>query len=170
MKTVNRIFGLLILIVIMAGLSHCSSAQKLQKEAPTEFGETYYEQWVSGVAQGPSGLNIYIELKGESIQLDSVFFRGKVAKLEVEPSNKLLFIGRFINESTEKRDMIMSSNTDQEYGNTAPEIKTNNPFDLGQSECVVSYKHKDETRYYKLVNIVKKESAGIPMSPRSDNN
>lgn len=170
MKTVNKTFGLLILIVIMVSLSHCSSAQKLQKVAPTEFGETYYEQWVSGVAQGPSGLNIYIELKDESIQLDSVYFRGKVAKFEVKPANKLLFIGRFINESTEKRDVIMSSNMDREYGNTAPEIKTKIPFDLGQSECVVSYQYKDEIRYYKLTNIVKKESPGIPMSPRSDNN
>ena len=170
MKTLKKLFGYLMLVVIMASLSHCSSAQKLQKDAPTTFGETYYKHWVSGVAEGPSGLNIFIELRDESIQLDSVYFRGKVAKFEVKPANKLLFIGRFINESTEKRDMIMNSNTAQEYGNTAPKIETNNPFDLGQNECVVSYKNNGKTRYYKLTNIVKKESIHIPMSPRSDNN
>jgi hypothetical protein len=170
MKTLKKLFGYLMLALIMASLSHCSSAQKLQKEAPTTFGETYYKQWVSGVAEGPSGLNIFIELTDESIQLDSVYFRGKVAKFEVKPANKLLFIGRFINESTEKRDMIMNSNTAQEYGNKAPKIETNNPFNLGQNECVVSYKHNGKTKYYKLNNIVKKESIAIPMSPRSDNN
>ena len=64
----------------------------------------------------------------------------------------------------------MNSNTAQEYGNTAPKIETNNPFNLGQNECVVSYKLNGKTRYYKLTNIVKKESIDIPMSPRSDNN
>lgn len=170
MKAIRKIIGLFMLTVITASFTQCSSAQKLQKKAPTTFGETYYKQWISGVAQGPSGLNVFIELKDDAIQLDNVYFRGKVAKFEVKPANKLLFIGRFINESTEKTDRIMNSNTTEEYGNKAPEVPLNIPFELAQDECVVSYKSNGKTKYYKLTNVVKKESRDIPMSPQRDNN
>jgi len=170
MKAIRKIIGLLMLTVITAGFTQCSSTQKLQKKTPTAFGETYYEQWVSGVAQGPSGLNVFIELKDDAIQLDSIYFRGKAAKFEVKPANKLLFIGRFINASTEKIDRIMNSNTTEEYGNKAPEITLKIPFKLAQNECVVSYTSNGKTKYYKLTNVVKRESRDIPMSPQRDTN
>jgi len=170
MKTVKKIIGLLVLTVIMTSFSQCSSTQKLQKTPPVAFGETYFEQWVSGVAQGPSGINVFIELKDESIQLDSVYFRGRVAKFEVKPSNKLLFIGRFKNESKEKTDRIMSSDANEEYGNIVPEISTKIPFELTQNECVISYKSDGKTKYYKVTNLVKKQSRDIPMSPARNNN
>jgi hypothetical protein len=46
----------------------------------------------------------------------------------------------------------------------------NIPFELAQDECVVSYKSNGKTKYYKLTNLVKKESRDIPMSPQRDNN
>ena len=170
MKTTNKIAGLLILTLVLVSFSQCSSAQKLQKKAPTTFGETYYEQWVSGVAEGPSGINVFIELRDESLQLDSIYFRGKVAKFEVKPSNKTLFIGRFINESNDKKDIMMSSNSNEEYGNKAPELPKKIPFELKDDECVVSYKSNGKTKYYKIANLVKKQSIDIPMSPASNNN
>ncbi|PTM07966.1 MAG: hypothetical protein DA407_09325 [Bacteroidetes bacterium] len=170
MKTINKIAGLLTLTLVLVSFSQCSSAQKLQKNAPTAFGETYYEQWVSGVAGGPSGINVFIELKNESLQLDSIYFRGKVSKFEVKPSNKLLFIGRFINETKDKTDMIISSNTNEEYGNKAIELPLKIPFELENDECVVSYKINGKTKYYKIANLIKKQSLDIPMSPASNNN
>ena len=34
------------------------------------------------MAQGPSGINIFIEIKNANVQLDSVYFRGKGTKLD----------------------------------------------------------------------------------------
>ena len=170
MKTVKKIFGLLMLVLIMTSLSQCSSAQKLQKNPPVTFGETYYMHWVSGVAEGPSGINVFIELKDESIQLDSIYFRGKAAKFEVKPGNKTLFIGRFIDEPRKNTDRVISSNTNEEYGNEAPVIPKTIPFELMENECVVSYKSKGKTKYYKVTNLVKKQSRDIPMSPKQNNN
>ena len=89
MRIVKQILGLVMLTCIMASFSQCSSTKKLQKEAPTTFGEVYFEQWVSGMAQGPSGTNIFIEIKQDNVQLDSVYFRGKVTKLDIDKSNKI---------------------------------------------------------------------------------
>jgi hypothetical protein len=170
MRTIKQISILAMLTLIMTSFSQCSSAQKLQKKAPIVFGETYYEQWVSGVAGGPSGINVFIELKDESLQLDSIYFRGKVSKFEVKPSNKLLFIGRFITESKDNIDMMISTNTNEEYSNKAPELPIKIPFELENDECVVSYKISGKTKYYKIANLVKKQSPDIPMSPVPNNN
>ena len=39
-----------------------------------------------------------------------------------------------------------------------------------ENECVVSYKSKGKTKYYKVTNLVKKQSRDIPMSPKQNNN
>ena len=163
MKLVKQILGLVILTFIMASFSQCSSAQKLQKEAPTTFGEVYFQKWVSGMAQGPSGINIFIEVKNDNMQLDSVYFRGKVAKLDIDKSNKLLYVGRFISKSTEKRDIIMHKDATEEYGNKAPEISAKIPFELAPFECVISYKVNGKTKYFKLTDLEEKESKDHPM-------
>lgn len=151
------------LTCIMASFSQCSSTQKLQREAPTTFGEVYFEQWVSGMAQGPSGTNIFIEVKHDNVQLDSVYFRGKVTKLNLDKSNKLLYIGRFISNSTEIKDVIMHKDALKEYGNKAPVIPAKIPFELTPFECVISYKVNDKIKYFKLSDIKEKESKDLPM-------
>lgn len=163
MKTIKQILGLLILTLIMASFSQCSSAQKLQKKAPTTFAKVYFDQWVSGMAQGPSGTNIFIEVRNNEVELDSVYFRGKVAKLDKDNTNNLLYIGRFMSKSTEKMDVIMHKDASEEYGNKAPELPVKIPFELSPFECVVSYKVKGKTKYFKLTDIVKKESLDVPM-------
>jgi hypothetical protein len=163
MRIIKHILGFVFLTIIMASFSKCSSAHNLQKEAPTVFNEVYFEQWVSGMAQGPSGINIFIEVKNDNVHLDSVYFRSKGAKLEVVNSNNHQYIGRFISKATEKRDIIMHKDASQEYGNQAPEIPVNVPFKLEPNECVVSYKINGKTKYYKITNIIEKESNDHPM-------
>ena len=163
MRIVKQILGLVMLTCIMASFSQCSSTKKLQKEAPTTFGEVYFEQWVSGMAQGPSGTNIFIEIKQDNVQLDSVYFRGKVTKLDIDKSNKLLYVGQFISKSTEIKDVIIHKDVSKEYGNQAPEIPSKIPFELSPFECVITYKIKGKTKYFKLSDIKEKESKDIPM-------
>lgn len=163
MKLVKHILCLVILTFIMGSFSQCSSAQKLQKEAPTTFGEVYFQKWVSGMAQGPSGINIFIEIKYANVQLDSVYFRGKGTKLDMVNSNKFLYVGKFVSKSTEIRDVIMHGDATQEFGNKAPEIPAKLPFELAPDECVISYSVNNKTKYFKLTDIKEKESKDHPM-------
>ncbi len=170
MKTLKQIFKLLTLTVIMSSFSQCSSAQKLQKEAPTTFGNVYCKQWVSGMAEGPSGLDIFIEIKDLKFQLDSVYFREKVTKLNRHPQKTGFYVGSFTSPSTQKQDIIMSSDSKEEYGNKIPEKPIKIPFQLAHNECVVSYKVNGNTKYYKLTNVAEIHSMDVPMSPAPNNN
>jgi len=170
MKIAKKIFGFLMLTVIMVSFSQCSSAQKLQKKPPTVFGEIYFQNWVAGVEGGGSGINLFIETLNDDIVLDSVYFRGQSAKFEVKPANKLLYIGRFVSEFNKKEDMVVSSDLNQEYVNKAPEISNKNPFKLKEDECVVSYFEEGTVKYFKLENIKERQSLDIPMTPKQNNN
>ncbi|TJY34735.1 hypothetical protein [Pontimicrobium aquaticum] len=166
----KHIFKLVSLTVIMSSFSQCSSAQKFQKEAPTTFGDVYCKQWVSGVAEGPSGLDIFIEIKDLEFQPDSVFFRGKVTKLKINPNNETQYIGSFQSPPNYSRDIVMSSDSKAEYGNKIPQKPIKIPFELKHNECVISYKVNGKTKYYKLTNVREIHSIDVPMSPASNNN
>ncbi len=158
MKLVKQILGLVILTFIMASFSQCSSAQKLQNEAPTAIGEVYFQKWIAGVEGGGSGVNIFIETLSNDTKLDSVYFQGQVAKLEVKPGTENEYIGRFISDFNKKEDMVFSSDPNKEYGNKPPQLPVKIPFELNDDECVISYSENDKTKYFKLKNIKEKES------------
>ena len=140
MKLLKQTSFLIVMLILMASFSQCSTAQKLQKNAPTQFGDVYCQKWTAGVKGGGSGLNLFIPAMDKSIQLDSVYFRGKVVKLEVKPGDLTLYIGRFKTEFNQPSDVVMSSDSNEEYGNQLPEKVKIIPFELKDDECVVSYK------------------------------
>ncbi|MCK0108323.1 hypothetical protein MWU58_03390 [Flavobacteriaceae bacterium S0825] len=170
MKTLKQIFKLLILTVIMSSFSQCSSAQKLQKESPTTFGNIYCKQWVSGMVDGPSGMDIFIEIKDLEFQPDSVYFREKVTKLNKHSQEEGVYVGRFTSLSTQKQDIVISSDSKAEYGNKMPEKPIKTPFELAHNECVISYNVNGKTKYYKLTNVAEIQMVEVPMSPVSNNN
>ncbi|WP_204344437.1 hypothetical protein [Psychroserpens algicola] len=164
MKILKQITSLLLILTLMASFSHCSSAQKLQEKSPVQFGEVYCESWSAGVKGGGSGLTIFIPVSDTSIQLDSVYFRGKGSKLETYP-DKPLYIGRFKTEINQPTDLILSSDAKEEYVNKMPEKKENIPFKLNDNECVVSYKKGEKIEYYKISNVVEKAPLNYPSAP-----
>ena len=155
-----------LLLFVMLGFSQCSSTKKLQAEAPLTIGKVYYQVWIAGIEGGGSGLNIFIPAKNTSIVLDSVYFRGKAAKLETKPIDKSLYIGRFISQSNKRQDIIMSSDAKAEYGNKPPIIYKQIPFELKDDECVISYIEGNKAKYFKIVNVVEKASKHYPMAPK----
>lgn len=167
MKIIDKIFKLLFLIVISISFSQCASTMKLQKEAPTNFANVYTQNWVAGVKGGGAGVNIFIETINNDIALDSVFFRGKMAKLEVKPTNKNLFIGRFVSDANmDKTENLNKSKTESEVN-----LKTKDfPFKLKENECVISYQLDGKTNYYKLENIEERQPDELPMSTPPNKN
>ena len=149
----------------MASFSQCSSAKKIQEEAPLALGQVYCQSWIAGIEGGGAGLNIYIPTVNSSVELDSVYFRGKTAKLEIKSLNQTIYIGRFISDLNKKKDIVMSSEPNAEYGNEMPKITQKVPFELKENECVISYKDGNTTKYFKIDNVIEKELIPYPSAP-----
>lgn len=150
--------------------TNCSTAQKLQNTAPVTVGDVYSQKWVAGVEGGGSGINLFIPVSDiihQNIQLDSVYFRGKVAKLETIDGKTVLFVARFKNTFNQKNDIVMSNDPKEEYGNKSPIRQTKIPFDLKDSEGVVSYKEANKTKYFKIGNITEKLPEHYPSAPQN---
>ncbi|ARV09652.1 hypothetical protein BTO05_08360 [Winogradskyella sp. PC-19] len=163
MKFIRKTFRFLSLAIISVSFSQCASTMELQKEAPTDFGEVYCQSWVAGVKGGGSGTNIFIETKSNDLVLDSVYFRGKISNLETKPSNKQLFIGRFLSTSNTEKYNFETASSDK--GNDE-----NFPFTLNDNECVVSYTVDGKTKYYKIGNIIERQTDALPMSTLPNKN
>lgn len=156
MKFIKPIFKLLLLFTVMFSFFGCSSTKKLQNSIPFEIGEVYYQHWVSGVKDGGYGVNLFIPIVSNpnNIILDSIYFRGQQSKLEM--TNKTLYVGRFQDNSNQKKNIIMSSEPFAEYGNKVPELPKEVPFKLEANACVISYKQGIKTKYFKIKGLAKK--------------
>ena len=166
MKSIKRILSFILMLMLMASFSQCSTTQKLQSKAPVQFGDVYYQVLTAGVQGGGSGLNIFIQVRDNSVVFDSVFFREQGTKLVVSPQENGLYIGRFQTETNQAKTIILSSDPKEEYANKMPEKKEKIPFQLNDDECVVSYKIESQVLYYKISNVVQKEPLNYPNAPQ----
>ncbi|MDO5978809.1 hypothetical protein [Flavivirga spongiicola] len=167
MDSLKNTLSLLLFLLIAIGFTQCASTQKLEDTLPLEIGDVYSQHWVSGVRGGGSGYNLFIPIKSNpnKIVLDSLYFKGKKVKLELKSAS--VFIGRFKSEANQRHDIIMSSDSLAEYGNPVPEMTKKPPFELKDTECIVSYKRGKKTFYYKISGIVKKATARYPIAPQN---
>ncbi|GAA3588119.1 hypothetical protein Q4Q39_18030 [Flavivirga amylovorans] len=165
MKSLKNIPSSLLFLLITIGFYQCASTQKLENKLPLEIGEVYSQHWVSGVRGGGSGYNVFIPIKSNpsKIVLDSLYFKGKRVKLESKSAS--VFVGRFKSEANQRQDIIMSSDPLAEYGNSVPKISKKMPFELNDTECIISYQKGNKTLYYKISNITKKASTEYPIAP-----
>ena len=160
--------NLILFSVVLTCFTQCSSAQKLEKETPFKIGSIYFQNWVAGIEGGGYGINIFISIEDfsqDKIELDSVYFRGKVSKFETKRNNLGLFIGRFSTPFNQKRDLIMSNKPNAEYGNEAPQANFKILFDLKDDECVISFKEGNKTKYFRVENVVEKRLLQYPSAP-----
>ena len=143
----------------MLGASKCSSSQELVENPPFKTGDVVSEDWVS--AEGERGTNLFVPItEGKDIELDSVYFRGNIVKLEkIKRDSYLVFIGKFKNNPQSERDFVMHSDPKKEAGNKPPLPQRKLPFELKESEAVVSFTEGEEEKYYKIENI--KESPTV---------
>ena len=153
------------IFITVINFSNCASTQNLEKTIPLTFGEVYYQDWVAGVKGGGSGINIFIPITAnpKEIMLDSVYFKGRKAKLEFR--NNTVFIGRFKTAINQEQDIIMSSEPYAEYGNKAPEFSRKTPFKLDDDECVISYLDNGGVKYFKIEGVIRKLSKIYQRAP-----
>ena len=160
--TIPLILGLVFLSIVNCKTSQ-ESVLQFQSTAPLEITAPYYNSWVAGIEGGGSGINVFLPLKENAkIVIDSLHFRGE--KSAVETRDKLI-IGRFKHSTNQKKDIIMSSNPQDEYNNKRVLIRDTSPFKLTQNECVISYSVNGKRLYYKISNQKKGESIAYPSAP-----
>lgn len=157
------------IILSFMSFSQCSSGQKLEKNAPFEFDEVYYKRQAQAVRDLESVVTLYIPIKSENknIELDSVYFKAKSAKLVKSTQNQNLYLGKFTTKSEYIEDIILSSDVAEEHKNKLPKLESKIPFELKPNECVLSYKEAGQIKYYKISNIKEKRLNEVPMSPRN---
>ena len=148
----------------MSSFSQCSGSRDLDKKAPVNIEKAYCQRWVGGVEGAGSGLNIHLPMGDSEMELDSVYFRGKAAKLEWKKEARQ-YVGRYTTEFNKKKDIVMNEDPKKEYGNELPKVESKIPFELKQDECVVSYKKGDKTHYFKIENIGEKPMLAFPSAP-----
>jgi len=170
MKPVKSILSSLIMLILLSGFSQCSNNQKLENTPPIDIGEVYYKKQPQAVRDLQSVMTLFLPINSEnrSIELDSVYFRGQLAKLKVSNQNENLYFARFVMNSKHKNDIILSRDMGQEHQNQLPKKEQSIPFELKQNECIISYKQEGKVKYYKITNIKEIRTKDVPMSPRNN--
>ena len=148
------IFGLFLLLFSLG----CSNQFKLEKKAPLTFKESYYQEWVSGVKGGGSGVDVFLLIEenniNRNVQMKGLYFKQKYCELELQGNNK--YQG-FIKTSKN----IIPNISD----NSVPIDKSEDekiPFSLEKNNAVVSFTENGKQKYVKL-KLKKKQNQYFPM-------
>lgn len=165
MKSIKYVSSLIVMLVLIASFSQCSTAQKLQEKAPMVLGEAYAQKWTAGIKEGGSGINVFIPVKVNSVTLDSIYFREQKGKLEFIKGDQDLYVGRFRTDLNQPRDIILSSDMKEESKNRLPKLKEKMPFEFNDDECIVTYQKGNKTLYYKISNIKMEQPLNYPSAP-----
>jgi hypothetical protein len=153
----NKLVSLAGAIVVSILFSCCNTTKgitnyNLQGNPPFKVVNSSYQEWVSGQSD-VRGAKVYIKTNTSKIQLDSIYFRNMKAALEFDDVSQE-YIGHFTFPNT-KTDIIIHSDSTQEYGNQVPDISQKIPFKLANNEAVLSYIYKNEKYFYKISNLQK---------------
>lgn len=142
-------------------ISQCSSGQQMVQKAPFVTGEVYFEQWIAGVQGGGSGIDFYLPIINmpTTIQLEKVYFRGKVAAVTLLEDKR--YIARFATALNRQRDLTLHADPIEEQVNTPPK---HDPFpvELQESEAGIFYLQDGKPFYTIIKNVIEKESIPRP--------
>ncbi|MDY8138724.1 hypothetical protein [Aquimarina sp. 2201CG5-10] len=162
MIRIKYIMARIAVFAIIVGLTQCATSQKIDEAAPIEIKGAYFQNWVAGIQGGGSGVLIYIPVEEKSdVQLDYVYFNNKKINLERKP-NEPAYVGRYTNPG-EKRDLVMSGDSKEEFTNEPPKIEEKIPFELKENECIIAYTKSGKTGFFKLDKLPEKELQAYPM-------
>lgn len=149
------------LFAVIATLFQCASL-KFEDNPPFKINSATFKNYIGGMP-GVSGTNVVINYEANTtVNFDSLFFKGRKAKIELESIEKKNYIKGHFNTSTvnSKEDLMLHKDGKKEYGNKIPEKKF--PFELKENEAVISYLENGETKYFKVENIKKGEAVFYP--------
>ncbi|MCA0933047.1 hypothetical protein LCM02_11335 [Lutimonas saemankumensis] len=151
----------LITIVISAGLLGCKS-QSVETSAPFEINEKSYFQWISG-KQGTKGTTIRVEgrVKSLNVSFSKLYFQNN--EYDVVPQFRdNIFVVEGTSSEFRNRELILSKDPADEYGNQPSIPKKKIPFDLKDDEAILLYTVNGLEGFYKISDIVKLDQVYKP--------
>lgn len=149
----------LIFLSIVFTFFECGNKYVLEKKSKLNFGNSYYNSWSSGVKNGGSGFNIFlnldddVDLVKDEIVIKGIYFKNKYATLKNHGNNKYQgFIG------SKGKILIGDETLRVKKDKKEEEI----PFKLEKNEAVISYSEKSIQKYLKLT-LEEKKIKDFPM-------
>jgi len=146
---------LLGILILTFGFTQCASLN-LDKNPPFQITSAMYQNWVGGLP-GSNGVIVTISYQSDAdIAFDSIYFLKKVSKLESnEYKGTKTLSGRiYTSVSSDRNDLILHSDPKKELKNQLPKLNKL-PFDLKDTEAVISYKVESKIKYFKVIHIKK---------------
>lgn len=158
----NKLGRILVLSIVLISVSFCCSTKNTSKEItqmdhPFKVMKATSSTWVGG-QPGVKGKKINISINNSEIQLDSVYFRNMKSDLKPElNSSPSKFVGVFSYTNT-KTDYVLHENSEKEFGNKPPKASLKIPFNLKDTEAVISYTLNGKVYYYKVEEVLEVKS------------
>jgi len=147
------------IFILVLSFSQCDKDQ-LDSNPPIQFDKAYYQDWVGG-QPGSKGtlITLIANTPERNIKFDSIYFNKNVAKLSAQyQGNSMTLTANLIQISPKDRDLILSGNSKEEFGNKPPKKLPIIPFEIADNEAIISYFIKNKKRYFKLQNLEKEKS------------
>jgi hypothetical protein len=122
----------------------------LEKQSPFKIEKATYHEWVAGVKGGGAGIDISLIIKEydtTKVVLDSVFFRGKKAKIA---DSRGVFVAYFRLNSNLQEELIVPKNPQEKVLESDKAIKKFPFINLTNEEAVVSFVENNKTKYIKI--------------------
>lgn len=161
-----KLLVILTAIMPLVFFASCASQPKLQDNAPVAIDEYYYQTWAAGARGAGSGINFTLALKQvpTNVVLKDLYFQGRKTALKQGEQAPSVFTGYFKTDMNDASDLQMNADSKKEYGNAAPQIENEDiPFELKDTEAVISYEVQGKLKYYKLIEVAKRPTKQMPM-------
>ncbi|MFC7356110.1 hypothetical protein ACFQO1_00295 [Jejudonia soesokkakensis] len=171
MNSLKQTILVAILSCLFFSFSNCGGAQEvsglpLEENPPFTIAEAAFQKWVAGTREGGSGIELYINISNvsEGVVFNDIYFRNKKTTLFTSPTIRSQYRASFTSAPS---DRVMDLNPEKEAKNTPP-VKF--PFQLKDTEAVVSYTYKGNSEYFKITQLDEKEMIAYPGGNPNDEN
>lgn len=144
---------ILISLLLLVG---CSSQKKLEIAAPFSLGEVYGQKWMIEDNLKDSGYEVIIPImsldENEAV-LQNLYHKGKMVNLSIELRDEaIIAIAEYTKEDLLKKDMLVPESSKKKRRKDSEKMELF-PFELLETEAVLSYLQKDKVKYVKLTGI-----------------
>jgi hypothetical protein len=139
----------------------CKS-QIVENSAPFEIKEKSYFHWVGG-KKGTQGTSIRIvgTTKSLNVSFSKVYFQNnEYGIVPLFSSDGFVIEGDF--SEFKEKDLILSKDPAEEYGNQPSKPKKKIPFDLEEDEAILVYSVNGLDGFYKITGVKKLEKVYRP--------
>ncbi len=151
MDMMNRMLWVLLPLLVS-----CSSQKQLEYTTPFRMGEPYVQPYVTATDTDISYYEVMIpilSLDKENAELQQLYYKGMQLPLQIT----LKDIGNVAIARYTPKDIAESQGTDtrqqSEKNDTAGQATVPFPFELSETQAVISYVQKDRVKYAELNGI-----------------